>query len=1547
MWAADDLRGGPSVALKLGLRAEVLHEAAILLRVSHSALPRVVALGPLPSGGAFVALERVAGDPLGPGAPVDLVVRAGAVVAEALGHLHDLGLVHGDIKPDHIRVGPAGIRLLDLGLAGQAGRGLDPAGSLAFLAPEALAGERSAAGDLFALAVTLTLCLTGRHPWADDLDDRRGLLAAAASSLPPRDAVLDALPAGLRRALHSALQPTASLRPSSPRAWRARWVRDAVEAGLIEAEDLLQAETDPGRHGGGLGGAPVWVGDRSGPERAVLALESALEDHGLGVAWVGPAGSGRRRLVEDTLRAVQVRAAGRGLAVRGVEGAVDRADGPVVVTGHDLSPAALRDLGEAALRLRELGGASVALCVTVSGPVAGSGWTSLAVPTLDDPGLSALLGALAPAPLPPVALARWREATGALAGRIVRAARALGVGRLATASVDEIRAAADPDGAPEPEGLSPGARALLATLVYAADPLPLRALVHGGLSLEPVRELRDRGLLVGDAEGLRPALSCTVPVDPALVGEAYDRLAAALPGRLGPLARLAQAAGRPEIARAHWRRIAAGEASPRPTHAERARAAREADPDDPEGRLFEAEQWLRAGDPERCLEAVALGPAGPRRSWLSVLGLRRAGRRDEALALARAMASGASAPEALLGALALTREALDRGDLATAASLLPPAGALAAEADDSLGAREELAALLALGLDDLEEAGAQAAALERRSLRRGDDDVRARALSVLGMVAQRRGDPALARRRYHDAWSLAVERGDGHGAATYLVNLGGAALDAGDLGEALRALEDAVPALAARGRMPELARALANLASLRAWIGDRVTACRLAHRAAQAARTLGDRLAEAFAEAIAAECAVDPGEAIGGLCSAAARLGALGDAPRGAETFGRAARRALLAGDLVQARDALERARGCCPEPVALRSVGALALGLRSPSPNPAECAALLGEAEAALGLDPSAETSLWLGALRVGVALAHGDHPEATRLRAKHQGRVEALAASLPDAAAELFREAHGLPEPGVVLATNDRDGDAAAWRRLVSITRELQAEPRLDALLERIMDAVIELTGGRRGFLLLRSEDGTLRVRTARNVARTDLRGDEMAYSRSVAEEVARTGQRVVSLDALGDRTLGGAESVAALQLRSVLAVPLRLPGEILGTVYVDDRFRVGAFGDDAAEVAQAFADAAALSLDNARQRRALERSLRRTERLSAELARTVESQRAELAVARQATPDATRGHYEALVGRGAAMRQMLGLLDRVAPTTMPVLLQGESGTGKELVARALHANSPRAGRPFVAENCSAIPESLLESVLFGHTRGAFTGADRARPGLFEVADGGTLFLDEVGEMSPGMQARLLRVLQEGEVRPVGGDRARKVDVRVIAATHRDLAEMVRRGAFREDLFYRLAVVVVVIPPLRERREDIPALVAHFLDTRNPGVSIDRRALGRLVEAPWPGNIRQLQNELARAAVLADGMIRVEDLSAAFLADRGPLDAPTDPAQADPLHLRRAVGSIERDLVARALRAHGGNQSRAAKALGLSRFGLQKKLKRLGIDPHNPGEV
>src|SRR5262245_3534767 len=424
--------------------------------------------------------------------------------------------------------------------------------------------------------------------------------------------------------------------------------------------------------------------------------------------------------------------------------------------------------------------------------------------------------------------------------------------------------------------------------------------------------------------------------------------------------------------------------------------------------------------------------------------------------------------------------------------------------------------------------------------------------------------------------------------------------------------------------------------------------------------------------------------------------------------------------------------------------------------------------------------------------------------------------------------------------------------------------------------------------------------------------------------------------------------AMSVSDLHLRSILAVPLVIKGRAAGTVYVDHRLRKGAFGEDDVRLVLDFAEQAAIAVENARLLGELRRRERQVEAVSRRLEVELAARREELTGMKQELREsrealAVRYDYRNIVGRTPRMLELFRLLDRVTDTALPVVVQGESGTGKELVARALHFNGPRKDRPFVSENCAAIPETLLESTLFGYVRGAFTGADRDARGLFEVADGGTLFLDEIGEMSPAMQGKLLRVLQEGEFRRVGSERTRKVDVRIVAATNRDLARMVEEGKFRQDLYFRLNVARIVLPPLRERREDIPAIVEHLLakrakeEARPAPKPLEPAALARLVAHRWPGNVRELENEVTRAHALSGDRISVSDLSPAVATagEAGPVL--TD--DLDGLTLKPRVERLERSLIREALGRSGNNQTKASELLGLSRFGLQKKLKRYRI--------
>ena len=303
---------------------------------------------------------------------------------------------------------------------------------------------------------------------------------------------------------------------------------------------------------------------------------------------------------------------------------------------------------------------------------------------------------------------------------------------------------------------------------------------------------------------------------------------------------------------------------------------------------------------------------------------------------------------------------------------------------------------------------------------------------------------------------------------------------------------------------------------------------------------------------------------------------------------------------------------------------------------------------------------------------------------------------------------------------------------------------------------------------------------------------------------------------------------------------------------------------------------------------------------------------------------------------------MRAVFALVERAAQSSATVLLSGETGTGKEVIARAIHDHGSRGGRSFIAVNCAAFPDTLLESELFGHVKGAFTGADRAKAGLFELAHGGTLFLDEIGETSGPLQAKLLRVIQERELRPVGASRTRRVDVRLITASNRDLRAEAARGFFRNDLYYRLAVFPITVPALRDRRDDILPLAEHFLARYGqregkPGCRISRAAAHLLLASSWPGNVRELENEIQRAVALAEPgeVITPPLLSETLGTIAEPVEAGSPPGET----LRESMARVEAWLIRRALEGNGGRRASTARQLGITREGLYKKMQRLGI--------
>lgn len=927
--------------------------------------------------------------------------------------------------------------------------------------------------------------------------------------------------------------------------------------------------------------------------------------------------------------------------------------------------------------------------------------------------------------------------------------------------------------------------------------------------------------------------------------------------------------------------------------------------------------------PDRASQLEACQGAPPPRSSAEacLLGAEIARRRGEP-SWARRLAQGAAQhPELRDRARAiLGRIAWDEGDLVSAeAQVEGCAGPYAAEV---LGLVRYSRGQCDLGCAEVR----RALSCER------DAASVARLEAVLGMLEHARGDASASLGAFQRASELAGRDGALLEEASYGTGVAAAAADLGDVATALGTAERSALLWERFGQPARAARAWLSRATAFALVGASHGARESAEEALRLAELAGDPLAATYARWALAE--VSEGAAVrDGLRRVDEALAALTPTDplrvRAAAALLRAAPEALL-GERLVACDVAALSEGVAArwEWWGARARNASsAAGARSPDEVLAE---LLTLASAdARGGSAGAEGLALQAAVALAGALGHGD---AARLLASRLAKLAAhvrggcpseLLAAMP---AEHWARARSGDEPGADLAP-------AQLEQLEGIVKSLASREGLRPLLDQVLDALVLWTGVERGLLLLRAPNGRLVPRAARNLARSDLVGEQLALSMGLAKRAFESGEAVVALDALTSHGDAHA-SVHALRLRSVLAVPLRARGEVLGVVYLDDRLKKNAFGPRELAWVRLLATQAAMALSDARDKLLLRRAVRREARAAERATRSLGRAEAELVAARATLVASSPLSDLGIIGTSEPLVAMLRVAARVAASDVPVLVLGESGTGKELVARAIHSRGARKKQIFVGENCASLPESLLESTLFGHVKGAFTGASATRVGLFELAHQGTLFLDEIGEMSPGMQAKLLRVLQDGEVRPVGSERSRRVDVRVIGATHRDLAAMVRSGAFREDLYYRLDVVTLRVPPLRERKADIPLLFAYFLEKHagDDAPEITRAAMAKLVDYAWPGNVRQLENEARRAIVLADGRIDARDLSPEIVASAGVDDLGAR-------SLRQRLDALETSLVREAMEASGGNQTRAAVALGVSRFGLQKMLKRLGI--------
>jgi transcriptional regulator with GAF, ATPase, and Fis domain len=510
---------------------------------------------------------------------------------------------------------------------------------------------------------------------------------------------------------------------------------------------------------------------------------------------------------------------------------------------------------------------------------------------------------------------------------------------------------------------------------------------------------------------------------------------------------------------------------------------------------------------------------------------------------------------------------------------------------------------------------------------------------------------------------------------------------------------------------------------------------------------------------------------------------------------------------------------------------------------------------------------------------------------------------------------------------------------KALYEAQTKIGAAGDLNEVLVAITNAVFELVPRATHVSIILRDDDETETRTT-GVAgyvpvMTRVRGQEgppsapIPITRSVFRKVVTERAAVLAADA--PRDVGNSESLLGAQIRSTLGVPLWKGQEILGVLQMDNRESAGVFTNADLELVAVLAHNASLAVANARLVTRLRAAEDRLKKENAFLKGREETRRT-----------GGRGNQQEIIGSSSAMRTLSEQLDKVVDTRVTVLIEGETGVGKELVAAAVHYRSRRRDKLFVGQNCAAMPESLLESELFGHKKGSFTGAHEEKKGLFEIADGGTLFLDEVTEMPISLQSKLLRVLQEGEIRAIGATVEKRVNVRIVAATNRNLEKEVEQGRFREDLYYRLKVFPLRVPPLRERREDIPQLAVYFLsrfstEIGKPSGGFSQQAMELLQTYDWPGNVRELQNEVQRIVIQLDagGFVTPDLLSPRVRQIEGVIER-VRPTKGT---LKEMMDQLERWLLIEGLREHANNKTAAAKSLGITREGLHKKLRAFGL--------
>jgi len=1430
------------------------------------------------------------------------LLSAGRHLLRALAYLHARGVVHRDIKPANLQVvgdrdGPLPV-LLDFGFAARRELATEKSGSLGTVAPEVLADSHDpASADLFSLGTTLLAAGRSCDPdprWS--LDTK--LLRAAAEELSRARPALSGLINGLCSAapedrFASAADAVAQLAPEQ--------ASTPAEAWPLVGRDAL------------LDDVIGFVDSRAG-QPAVVVL-------------VGPSGSGRKRIA----RAVRLALRARGLARVRVALDVDSPDdpvvrellsdtrGPVLVTTSSAAVAGrfASVLPDAAFRQVEVGPLDSRAVVELSRFVplgSEANAVRLHERASGDPGAIAEL----------VGSRDDTHADGGLA-ELYLAVRGERV------APDEVR-----------DGNAPGEH----DFEQAAEQGVIRRERDGSYTVRS-RALAAERLARADLDVVRRlhGLAASRIADTApgfAVHAAASGLVERLPGALAHVAQLA-ASGRAARAEETLSSLVR-------TCGRDAVLAADAELADAVRALVQASRLTRASEilsdvtPETCASS----------RLLAVRGFLVSEQGDPAAAVGLVEAALAIEPDAPVAVhLDLARARQFTGRFDAALECLDHALTLAdGPRQRAEVQRVRMLVLFRLGcLDDAVAAGTSAlvdCGSETSSLRMG-------ILQNLALVERHRGQLDVAADLFADAADGLLALGDARGASIVWINSG---IVLENLGRPEQSLEPRRRALRAAelddlAQPREVARAGIGIALAR--LGAFPLAVEHLARAERglAEQNLRREALLARAERLAAAAEVEPGEASRDNLRAC-----LNDA---------------LAAQVAPAAAVAMIALTGTGEAPAL-GLTALRQILRSVDKGTGDLLRVALHGQVLEGDESRARTLAALHRLtgsptrsaRLRAHLMLAEHEHDRRARKKHGAAALALARH-GDSPAEMIRVATSLipvtsvrsrhyarivravhrlermpaPEKGNPLVTSwsrqlERLRDCAqsagepahpafleCVEPFVRINRELLETGDGPDCYRAILEEAMRVCSAARGLIVSQRFAGSEQIVISLCAGEGGYREQAFDYTKSLIDEVIETGKPKVTVNALEDPEWMHAVSVRQFGLVSIACVPIRAGDTVLGAMYLDNEFEAGNFRDNAVEVLEAFGTQLSIALAAARQRAEIAR-------LNDELTDKLEVQREQLETAEREL--AELNGVRRVVYHSEKMARVMKQVRRLAAADLPVHIRGATGTGKELVARMLHERSSRRNGPFVSENCTAIAAEILESELFGHVAGAFTGATRDKPGLLRMAHEGTLFLDEIGDMPLSLQAKLLRVLQEGEVRPVGSGRVVPVDIRLVTATHRDLEQMVADGQFREDLFYRVVVTRIDLPTLAERREDIRLLASHFLERHGrPGQYLDPDALAALEAHSWPGNVRELESAICSATVTATGpRIMASDLPITISAR-----APASTGALPTINLKQ----LERLAIIDALEQAGGNRKNAAELLGISRSSVFAKIKDFGI--------